>query len=126
VDTALKVVVGVIAALVILGIAALSVFTAQWFSSRPDNVAGVHDQDTKPKAAQPSSSMTPWPDLDGQTTPVPAANPLHLPSEQASSTSRPVVSDRAAQTRVPATHHRRSLYMYVPTHTKHHSARRVR
>jgi hypothetical protein len=59
--------IAVIAALVVVGIAALSLFTAQQLSSPTGRIArpALHDQG--PPAAQPSRSMSPWPDLDDLT-----------------------------------------------------------
>jgi peptidoglycan/xylan/chitin deacetylase (PgdA/CDA1 family) len=60
-------VVGVIAMLTTLGLAALGIFAAQQSSSPPNHVAGPafpnSDQGTSAPAAQLPSSMTPWPDL---------------------------------------------------------------
>jgi peptidoglycan/xylan/chitin deacetylase (PgdA/CDA1 family) len=60
VENAMKTVVGVIAALVTLGMAALGLFTAQQLSSPPDHVAGpaFRDQATSARATQSSVSTT--------------------------------------------------------------------
>jgi hypothetical protein len=63
----MKAIVGVISALVIVGIAALLLSRAQQVSSPPDPVAGTAFRDKGTPAAQPSVSMTPWPDLDELT-----------------------------------------------------------
>jgi peptidoglycan/xylan/chitin deacetylase (PgdA/CDA1 family) len=77
----MKTIVGVIAALVAVGITALGLLTAQQLSSSPD-----HDQDTSAPAARHSRVMTPWPDLNDATTSVPAPAPVaSTPAEPASS-----------------------------------------
>jgi hypothetical protein len=105
VENAMKTIVGVLASLVIVGIAALGMLTAQQLSSPPDRVANA-------TAAQPSAFMTPWPDLNDLTTSVSAVSVASVSAEQRSS-SPPVVSERAAQTQIAATH------QYVPA--QHHS-----
>ena len=65
----MKPVLGVMAALVVVGIAALGPLTAQQLSSPPD-----HDQGTSAPAAPPSRVMTPWPDFEDSTTSIPTAD----------------------------------------------------
>ena len=101
----MKAVVGVLAALVTVGIAALSVFTAQQLSSPPNHVADPaflnspnSDQGTRATAASPSRVMTPWPGLEDPTTSVPTAAPVaSAPAEPASSAPPPVASEQAPQ-----------------------------
>jgi hypothetical protein len=117
----MKALVGVVAALVIVGIAALSMLTAQHLSSSPDHVAGPASSDpgAHATAAQPSASMTPWPDLNDLTTSA-STSPVSIASESAEQEfSSPVVPERSAQTR---THHRSSMYADVPA--RHHSRKK--
>ena len=69
VENAMKPVLGVMAALVVVGIAALGPLTAQQLSSPPD-----HDQGTSAPAAPPSRVMTPWPDFEDSTTSIPTTD----------------------------------------------------
>jgi hypothetical protein len=62
---------GVTAALVILGIGALVMLTAQQLSPPPDHIAGPAYSNVK--AARPSAFMTPWPDLNDLPTSVSTA-----------------------------------------------------
>ncbi len=109
----MKAIVGVIAALLILGIAALSMLTAQQLSSSPDHVAGpaYSDQGANATAAQTSAVMTPWPDLNDLTTSTARASVTPQSAERES--SFPVVSERAAQTRLAAERQRSRIYAYV-------------
>jgi len=120
----MKALVGVIAALVILGIAALSMLTAQQLSSSPDHVAAPANVDhgAKATAAQPSALLTPWPDLNDLTTSVSTARVSVASGSAEQEPSSPVESERAALSRVAATHHRRSMYAYVPA--QHHSRKK--
>jgi hypothetical protein len=115
----MKATVGMIAALVILGIAALSMLTARQLSSSPDQVAGLayNRQDANPTAAQQSAVMTPWPDLKDLTSSASGAAPVA--SAYAEQTSSPMVSERAAPTAVAAMHHPSSMNTHVPA--QHHS-----
>jgi peptidoglycan/xylan/chitin deacetylase (PgdA/CDA1 family) len=87
----MKAVVGVIAALVTLGIAALGLFTAQQLSSRPDHVAGpaFRDRGASATAVQPSSSTTP------SVSPAPLVG--SAPDAATSSAAPPIASDQASQ-----------------------------
>jgi hypothetical protein len=60
VESAMKAIFGVIAALVIVGFAAMLLFRLQQLSLPTEYAAGIPGT----PAAQPSTSMTPWPDLD--------------------------------------------------------------
>jgi hypothetical protein len=60
----MKVIVGVISALVIVGIAALFLLRAQQLYLLTDHAAGTAPRVHGTPPAQPSASMTPWPDLD--------------------------------------------------------------
>jgi hypothetical protein len=111
----MKALVGVIAALVILGIAALGMLTM--YSPRDDVARPAHSgQGAIARAAQPSAFMTPWPDLNDDLTTSVSTRVVSVASPSAGQkSSSPVVSERAAQTRLAATHHGSG----VPAH--HHS-----
>ena len=66
--------VAVIAALVVIGIAALGLRTAQHLSLP----AGLPLHDPSPPAAQPSTSMSPWPDLEDLTNDLPPTGAASL------------------------------------------------
>ena len=93
----MKPVLGVMAALVTVGIAALSLLTAQQVSSPPDHVAGPafpnSDQGTSAPAAR-SRVRTPWPDLEDPTTSVSTTVPVaSAPAEPASSAPPSIASE---------------------------------
>ena len=113
----MKALVGVIAALVILGIAALGMLT---MSSPADHVAGTAygGHGASAPATQPSAFMTPWPDLNDLTTSV-STLAVSAPSASAErESSSHVVSERATQTRLAATHHRSSRYVPAQRHSR--------
>ena len=88
----MKPILGVMAALVVVGIAALGLLTARQFSSHPD-----HDQGTSAAAAPPSRFMAPWPDIEDPTTSVPTTVPVaSAPAKLASSAPPPVASEQAS------------------------------
>jgi hypothetical protein len=83
----MKALVGVIAALVIVGIAALGLFRAQQSSVPTDHAASHAFGDQGTPADQPSTSMTPWPDLDDLSNDD--SHPMGAASLDGSATSRP-------------------------------------
>ena len=110
----MKTVVGVIAVLVTVGLAALGLLTAQRLFSPPNHVAGPafpnSDQGTSATAASPSSVMTPWPDLEDLTTSAPtaarfacatASTPTSSPSGPATSTARTASSTARRSSSTP-------------------------
>jgi hypothetical protein len=83
----MKALVAVIAALVIVGIAALGLFRAQQLSLPTDHAAGPAFRDQGTPADQPSTSMTAWPDLYDLTNDD--SRPTRAASLDGSEPSRP-------------------------------------